>query len=102
MVWQSAGRLPSARRLHHAGQLAEARLAGHDRVERGIAQQIEREDQPVGRRAPRAAGRGHRPDLAGAQPEAARVERAAQREPDLGVAVPAELEDGAFGCEQIE
>ena len=43
---------------HHVGQLVEARLAGEQRVEGGVAQQVERERQPVGRRAARRAGRG--------------------------------------------
>ncbi len=30
------------------------------------------------------------------------MERAAQRQPHLGVAVPAEVEDGALGREQLE
>src|SRR3954451_5714175 len=62
---------------HDPGQLVEARLAGDEHVERRVAQQVEREGEPVGRRAARAPGRGHRPDLAGAQPEATRMERAA-------------------------
>src|SRR3954470_24619561 len=39
---------------HDAGQLVEARLAGDERVEGGIAQQVECQGQPVGGRAPRA------------------------------------------------
>src|SRR4051812_30106175 len=69
--------------LHDLRQLLEARLAGDEHVEGGVAQQVEREGQAVGGRAARAAGRGHRPDLAGAQAEAAGVERAPQREPHL-------------------
>src|SRR3954466_5524673 len=82
---------------HDAGQLVEARLAGDEHVEGGVAQEVDREGQPVRRRAPRRACRGDRPDLARAEPQAARVERAAQREPDIVVAVPAELERGALG-----
>ena len=84
------------------GQFVEARLARDEHVEGRVAQQVERERQAVGGRAPRAAGGRHRADLAGAEPEAARVERAAERERDLGVAVPAEVEDRAFGREQVE
>ena len=84
------------------GSSSKRRLAGHEHVERGVAQQVEREGQPVGRRAPRAPGRGDRPDLAGADRQAALVERAAQREPDLVVAVPAQLEHRALGREQLE
>src|SRR3954453_4645381 len=86
--------------LHHAGQLVEARFARDERVERGVAQQLEREGQPVGGRAARAPGRGHRADLARAQPQATGVERAAQREAHLAVAVPAQVEHRALGCEQ--
>ena len=102
MVWQSAGEAPRGEACHHAGQLVEARLAGHEHVERGVAQQVERERQPVRRRAAPAAGRGDRPDLARAQAEAARVEGAARREPHLGVAVPAQVEHGALRREQLE
>ena len=48
------------------------------------------------------AGGGDRADLAGADAEAARVERAAERQLDLAVAVPAELDDRALGREQVE
>src|SRR3954465_11502128 len=37
---------------HHGGQLGEGRLAGQQHVERRVAQQLERQRQPVGRRAP--------------------------------------------------
>src|SRR3954465_11936456 len=43
---------------HDAGQLFEARLAGDDRVEGRVAQEVEREGQAVGRRAAAAPGRG--------------------------------------------
>src|SRR4030095_16540649 len=33
--------------FHHSRELRERRLAGHERVERGVAQQVEREGQPV-------------------------------------------------------
>src|SRR3954469_17909287 len=62
---------------HDVGQLVEARLSGHEHVEGRVAQEVERERHPVGRRAPRAPCRRHRADLAGAQREAALVERAA-------------------------
>src|SRR4051794_41066590 len=93
---------PRGEALHDAGQFVEARLAGDDRVEGAVAQQLQRERQPVARRAPRAAGRRHGPDLARAQAEAAGVEGAAEREPHLGVAVPAEVDHGALGREQLE
>src|SRR3954470_22954861 len=52
---------------HDAGQLLEARLAGDQHVERGIAEQVERERQPVGHRGRRARGRRDRPRLAGGE-----------------------------------
>ena len=51
---------PGGQPGHHVGQLAEAGLPGDERVEGGVAQQLERECQPVGRRAAPAAGRGER------------------------------------------
>jgi hypothetical protein len=43
-----------------------------------------------------------RADLAGADREAARVKRAAQRQSHLGVAVPAEVEHHSLGREQVQ
>src|SRR3954466_4191648 len=80
---------PRGEARHDGGQLVEARLAGHEHVERRVAQQVERERQAVGRRAPRAACRRDRSDLAGAQGEATRVERSAERELHVRIAVPA-------------
>src|SRR3954471_19464635 len=74
------GEAPRSQPRHDARQLVEARLAGDEHVEGGVAQQLEREGEPVGRRAARAPSRGHGPDLARAQPEAGGVERPAQRE----------------------
>src|SRR6185437_7440765 len=93
---------PRGETLHDAGQLVEPRLARDEHVERRVAQQVEREREPVGRRAARAARRGHRPDLAGADREAPRVERAPERHPNVGVAVPAELDHRRRGAEQVE
>src|SRR5215208_7327621 len=73
------GQAPRGQALHDAGQRVEGRLARHEHVEGGVAQELERERQPVGGGAPRAAGGRDGPDLAGADLEAARVERAAQR-----------------------
>src|SRR4051794_18681537 len=87
---------------HDPRQLVEARLAGHEHIEGRVAQEVERKGQPVGRRTPRAPGRRHRPDLAGTEPKAPGVECAAERQAHLGVAVPAELEHGALGREQVE
>ena len=58
---------------HHGGQLVEARLARDQHVEGRVAQELERQGEPVGRRAARAPGRGDRPDLARAQAEALRA-----------------------------
>ena len=86
----------------HGGQILEARLAAQQRVERVVAQELERERQPVAGRAPPAPGRRQRPDLAGPQPQPAGVERAAEREPHLVVAVPAQIQHGGLGREQLE
>ena len=102
MVWQSAGRLPAASRAITSGSSPKRDCPVSERVEGGVAQQVECERQPVGRRAAPAAGRGERADLARADAEAARVEGAAQRQPDLDVAVPAEVDDRALGREQVE
>ena len=102
MVWQSAGRLPAANRAITSGSSPKSGLPGDEHVEGRIPQQVECERQPVGRRAAPAAGRGDRADLAGADAEAPRVERAPERQPNLGVAVPAEVDDRAFGGEQVE
>src|SRR3954470_14205759 len=91
------GQASGGQALHDGRQLVEARLAGDERVERRVAQQVEREGQPVGGRAARAPSRRHRPHLAGAQAQASGVERAAQREAHLRVAVPAQVEHGALG-----
>jgi hypothetical protein len=51
------GQGSSGQARHDGGEFLEARLAGHQDIEGGVAQQIERESQAVGRRAARAAGR---------------------------------------------
>ena len=101
-MWQSAGRLPAARRAITPGSSSKrdspvtsasnagSRSRSSARASRSAAV----------RRA--LAGRRDRPDLAGAEPQPARVERAAEREPHLGVAVPAELEHRALGREQVQ
>src|SRR5215211_3920465 len=45
---------PRGQARHDPGQFLEARLARDDHIEGGVAQQIEREGQPVGRRAAHA------------------------------------------------
>ena len=87
---------------HHLGQLVEVRLPGEERVEGGVAQQLEGERQTIGERPARGAGRGEGPDLARADGEPAGVDRASQRETDLGVALPAAVDDGAFSGEQLQ
>src|SRR5689334_21409612 len=66
---------PGGQALHDAGQLVETRLARDEDVERRVAQQLERQGEPVAGRPARAAGGRHRPDLARAHREAARVKR---------------------------
>src|SRR3954471_8466920 len=41
---------PRGEARHDVGQLVEARLAGEEHVEGGVAQQVDREGEPVGRR----------------------------------------------------
>ena len=72
MRWHSAGRSPAASRGQHVGQLVERRLAGEQRVERGVAQQVQGERQPVGEAAAAAPGRRDRADLAAADASAGR------------------------------
>src|SRR6478736_4068951 len=100
--WAERRQAPGGQPRHDVGQLVEARLTGEERVEGGVTQQFERERQPVGRRAAPGAGRGHGADLARADAKAAGVERPAQRQRDLRVAVPAEVDHGALGSEQVE
>ena len=78
MVWHSAGRLPVGEPGHHVGQLGERRLAGEQRVEGRVAQQVQRQRQPLGQRpvARRAGATGA--DLAGADGQPPGVERAAR------------------------
>src|SRR5712691_13485282 len=93
---------PRGQSGHHLGQLVEVRLPGEERVEGGVAQQFEGERHAVGGRAARGAGRGDDADLARADAEATRVERPTKGEPNLGVAIPAEVDDGALDGEQVE
>ena len=102
MVWQSAGRLPAASRAITSGSspkrdcpVTSASKAGSRSRSSASASR-----SAVVRRPLRAGESGA--DLAGADAEAARVERAAEREPHLGVAVPAEVDDRALGREQVE
>ena len=49
---------PGGQPGHHVGQLVEAGLPGEQRVEGRVAQQVEREREPVGRRPARRGGPG--------------------------------------------
>ena len=84
------------------GSSSKARLLGDERVEGRVAQQVECERHPVGGCATGVASRGDGADLARADAEPADVERPTQREADLRVAVPTEVDDGALGREQVE
>ena len=101
-MWQSAGRLPAASRAITSGSspkrdspVTSASKAGSRSRSSASASR-----SAVVRRPLRAGET--RADLAGADAEAARVERAAQRKPDLAVAVPAEVDDRALGREQVQ
>ena len=102
MVWQSAGRLPAASRAITSGSSAKRDCPVMSASKAGSRS---RSSASASRsavvRRPLRAGEIV-PDLARADGEAARVEGAAQRERDLGVAVPAEVDDRALGREQIE
>ena len=95
-MWQS-GRAgsPSASRACTSGRSSNGD-AGEQRVEGRVAQQVERQRQPVRGGAAAPARRGDRADLAGADRQPAGVEGAAERQRDLAVAVPAQVEDGAL------
>src|SRR3954464_2112199 len=73
----------------HVGQLVEPRGPGEQRLERRIAEQLEREREPVLVRPGRAACRGHGADLTRAQCEPPGVEGAAARQKPPPGAAPA-------------
>src|ERR1700761_1012480 len=58
---------------HQVGQLAEVGPPGQQGVEGGVAQQLQRERQPLGARPGPGAGGGEGADLAGADAAPARV-----------------------------
>ena len=86
----------------HLRQVVEGRLAGDQRVEGGVGEQVEGEREPVGEGPARAAGRGDRAHLAAAHHQPAGVEGLPQRQADPPVAVPAQLDDGALRGEQLQ
>src|SRR5450759_4069977 len=88
---QASARQPG----HDVRQLLETGCAGDQRVEGGIAQQVQGERQPLGSGATPAAGRGYDADLAGTNAKSPGMERATEREVDLGIAVPTEIDDRA-------
>ena len=101
-MWQSAGRLPAASRAITSGSspkrdcpVTSASKAGSRSSSSASASR-----SAVVRRPLRAGERV--PTWLARMPEATRVERAAQRKPDLAVAVPAEVDDRALGREQVE
>src|SRR4051794_37356433 len=86
----------------HVGQLVEPRGPGEQRVERRVPQQLQCEREPVPGRPGGAARRCDHAHLAGPQREPAGVEGTAEGQDHLPVAVPAELEDGALGVQQVQ
>src|SRR4051794_38839790 len=74
--------LPRGELGHQRGQLVERRGPREERVVRRVAQQRQRQRQPLGTGAPVSPVQRHLADLAGAEPQPTRVERAAQVEPD--------------------
>ena len=75
-----------------SGSSSNARLPRQQHVERRVAQQVERQGEPLGVRTPAAPRRRDLADLAGPDRQPARVEGAAERDGDRRVAVPAELD----------
>ena len=102
MVWQSAGRLPAASRAITSGSSSkrDSPVTSASKAGSRSRSSASASRSAVVRRPPRAGDDGS--DLARADGEAAGVERPAQRELHLGVAVPAEIDDGALGREQVE
>src|SRR4051794_31333015 len=94
--------LPGRELRHHVGQLLEPGGPGEEYVESRVAQQLEGERHPLGRRTPIAAGRGHRADLTRTDRESVGVEPSSQRELHLGVAVPAQVHHRALPHDQVE
>ncbi len=101
-MWHSAGRSPLASRGITSGRSAKRDVPVSRASKAGSRSRSSAIASRSAARAPRAPGRGDGADLAGADREPPGVERAAERELDLGVAVPAEVEDGALGPEQVE
>ncbi len=87
---------------HQLGQLGERRGAGEQRVVRRVAEQVEGQREPLAAGPPVPPGERHLADLAGAHPQPAGVEGAAEVEPDRGVAVPAEVDHLAVRRQQLE
>src|SRR5690349_22903567 len=87
---------------HDVGQLRERRGAAEQGVEGRVAQQLQGQREPIGRGAAPAARGGDGADLAGADRQPAGVERAAEGEAHLGVAVPAEVDDGTLRRQQLQ
>src|ERR671913_1134134 len=73
-------------------EVVEGRAPGQQGVERRVLEEAQGEPEAVGRRASTPPGRGDGPDLARPDRQATRVERAAQSQVHLGVAVPAQLD----------
>ena len=102
MVWQSADRLPAASRAITSGSSsnADSPVSSASKAGSRSSSSASASRSAVVRRA-RGPGRAV-PTWLARMPSRARVERASEREPDLGVAVPAEVDDRALGREQLE
>ena len=77
-MWHRAASLPEASCGITSGSSSNRRGPGEQHVVRRVAEQLEREGQPLRRRTTAAAGCGHRADLAGADRQPVGVERAAR------------------------
>src|SRR5262245_27413914 len=96
-------RLTPGREPRHQGwQLVERRHASDQRIEGGIAQQVKRESSPVDQGPAAGPGGGDRTHLAGTDGEPRGVEGAPERELNLRIAVPGQVDDGALSGQQVQ
>ena len=102
MVWQSAGRLPAASRAITSGSSSkgDSPVTSASKAGSRSSSSASASRSAVVRRPLRAGETV--PTWLERMPRRPAWNGAAQREPDLRVAVPAEVEDGALGREQVE
>src|SRR5680860_847679 len=94
--------VPGCQLGHECGQLVEPGHTGDHCVVGRVAKKVKGECQPIGGGATATPHRRDGPDLAGPDSEAPGMKGASEREPDLGVAVPGEVEDCALRGQQVQ